>query len=96
MSLQRQILVATSFFIITATHADTLTLDKYSAQHVVEEYKTLRSECAKTSGDERKQCFAKLSATTNNYKQAKRFLDNAPNNTVSGKNSDMTNLADIQ
>lgn len=47
-----------------------------SANDVVQEYKVIRSACAKSQGDQRRRCFAKLSKLTENYKGAKQFLEN--------------------
>ncbi len=96
MSLNTLTLIATSFFMLGSAHAETSKLDSNTAQQAIHVYKTLRSECAQARGDERKQCFAKLSATTQQYKRAKQFI-NQPTASPNGQQGDdMTKLADIQ
>ncbi len=90
MSLKTLTLIATSYFIISISHAEVPKLDRGTALQAIQEYKILRSECAQAIGDERKACFAKLSATTKVYKRAKQFIDKSG----ADKNQEVANLAD--
>ncbi|MFL0800551.1 MAG: hypothetical protein K6L80_08890 [Agarilytica sp.] len=94
MSFKRLTLIATSFIIIGSAYAEQPLLDKGTARHIIEEYKTLRNECAQAMGSERKQCFAKLSASTKQYKFAKKSVDSL-NNPKGSTHRNLTNLADV-
>ncbi len=96
MSLKTLALIASGLFIINAVHADTTTLDKNAAHQAIQQYKTLRSECAQAKGEARKQCFSKLSASTKKYKLAKQFLGEAPAGSASRQGNNTANLADIK
>lgn len=61
--------------LLIATHTlAAQTPDIAEAEKIVEEYKELRADCAKTEGDARKFCFAKLNDANEEYVEAKQYL----------------------
>lgn len=55
------------------------------AEKIIEEYKELRADCAKTEGDARKFCFAKLNDANKRYVAAKQYLRQSNSEAEEGK-----------
>lgn len=62
--------------ILSASHAQSeqIKVNPDTAKQIVSDYKSLRSYCSRTQEQARRDCFSKLSATTEEYKVAKFIL----------------------
>jgi len=82
--MQRKYLriLVTMITAIVLTNASTISVastesPQLNPRDVINDYRILRSSCAQTQGEERRQCFAHLNRQTERYQHAKERIKSA-------------------